>query len=100
VSTNRIDLPRYKLCDTTLRNHVERCFNKLKCSKRLATRYVKTAASYLDFVQIAAARLWTRQFVNRTYPTQWNGIEESVVYENIPLFQAIDQNIHALYYSG
>ena len=49
-----------------LRNHVERCFNKLKCSRRLATRYDKTAASYLGFVQIAAARRWTRQFVNRT----------------------------------
>lgn len=49
-----------------LRNHVERCFNKLKCSRRLATRYDKTAASYLGFVQLAAARLWTKQFVNRT----------------------------------
>lgn len=30
-----------------LQNHVERCFNKLKCSRRLATRYDKTATSYL-----------------------------------------------------
>lgn len=43
-----------------LRNRVERCFNKLKCSRRLATRYDKTAASYLGFIQIAAARLWVR----------------------------------------
>lgn len=43
-----------------LRNRVERCFNKLKCSRRLATRYDKTAASYLGFVHIAAARLWVR----------------------------------------
>jgi transposase len=43
-----------------LRNRVERCFNKLKCSRRLATRYDKTAASYLGFVHIAAARLWLR----------------------------------------
>lgn len=28
-----------------LRNHVERCFNKMKCSRRLANRYDKTAAS-------------------------------------------------------
>ena len=34
-----------------LRNHVERCFNKMKCSRRLATRYDKTAASYLGFVK-------------------------------------------------
>lgn len=40
-----------------LRNRVERCFNKLKRSRRLATRYDKTAASYLGFIQVAAARL-------------------------------------------
>jgi transposase len=43
-----------------LRNRVERCFNKLKCSRRLATRYDKTAASYLGFIHIAAARIWVR----------------------------------------
>ena len=43
-----------------LRNRVERCFNKLKCSRRLATRYDKTAASYLGFIHITAARLWVR----------------------------------------
>jgi len=41
-----------------LRNLIERCFNKLKNARRLATRYDKTAASYLAFVEIAAARLW------------------------------------------
>jgi len=49
-----------------LRNRIERCFNKLKNARRLATRYEQTAASYLGFVQIAAIRLWTNQFVNRT----------------------------------
>jgi len=48
-----------------LRNRIERCFAKLKCSRRLATRYNKTSASYLGFIHIAAARLWTNQFVNR-----------------------------------
>ena len=43
-----------------LRNRIERCFNKLKCSRRLATRYDKTAASYLGFIHIAAVRLWGR----------------------------------------
>jgi transposase len=47
-----------------LRNRVERCFNKLKNSRRLATRYDKTADSYLGFVHIAAVRLWIRHFVN------------------------------------
>jgi transposase len=48
----------------SLRNRVERCFNKLKNSRRLATRYDKTADSYLGFVHIAAVRLWIRHFVN------------------------------------
>jgi transposase len=48
-----------------LRNRIERCFNKLKNSRRLATRYDKTAQSYLGFVRIAAIRLWMSAFVNR-----------------------------------
>lgn len=47
-----------------LRNTVERCFNKLKNARRLATRYDKTAASYLVFIHIVSIRLWMRQFVN------------------------------------
>lgn len=38
-----------------LRNLVERCFSKLKHSRRLATRYDKTADSYLGFILIASA---------------------------------------------
>ena len=49
-----------------LRNRIERCFNRLKNWRRLATRYDKTAESYLGFVLIAAVRLWTRAFVTRT----------------------------------
>ncbi len=49
-----------------LRNRIERCFNKLKNSRRLATRYDKTAASYQGFVHIAAIRIWMRAFVNAT----------------------------------
>lgn len=49
-----------------LRNRIERCFNRLKNWRRLATRYDKTADSYLGFVLIAAVRLWMRVFVNRT----------------------------------
>jgi transposase len=47
-----------------LRNLIERCFSKLKHSRRLATRYDKTTASYIGFVLIASARLWVRHFVN------------------------------------
>ena len=49
-----------------LRNLIERCFNKLKNSRRLATRYDKTTESYLGFVLIASARLWCKHFVNTT----------------------------------
>jgi transposase len=48
-----------------LRNRIERCFNKLKNARRLATRYDKTKASYLGFVQIAAIRIWMPAFVNK-----------------------------------
>lgn len=44
----------------TLRNMVERCFNKRKNSRRLTTRYDKTADSFLGFVDIACIRLWLR----------------------------------------
>ncbi|HUS55994.1 MAG TPA: transposase, partial [Thermohalobaculum sp.] len=43
-----------------LRNMVERCINKLKNARRLATRYDKTATSYLGFNEIVSARLWFR----------------------------------------
>ena len=49
-----------------LRNLVERCFSKLKHNRRLATRYDKTADSYIGFILIASTRLWVRHFVNRT----------------------------------
>lgn len=47
-----------------LRNMVERCFNKLKNARRLATRYDKTADSYLGFIHLVSIRLWMRHFVN------------------------------------
>ena len=48
------------------RNHVERLFNRLKQSRRIATRYDKTAASFLGFLCLAAAKLWLTYYVNRT----------------------------------
>lgn len=40
------------------RNKVERFFNRLKQYRRLATRYDKTAASFLAFAQCAATFVW------------------------------------------
>lgn len=47
-----------------LRNRIERCFNRLKNDRRIATRYDKTSASYIGFALIGAIRLWIRHFVN------------------------------------
>lgn len=41
-----------------LRNRIERCINRLKNCRRVATRYDHTASSFLGFVQLAAIRLW------------------------------------------
>ena len=45
-----------------MRNIIERCFNKLKNARRLATRYDKTALSYAAFVSICSIRLCFRHF--------------------------------------
>jgi len=47
------------------RNRVERMFNRLKQFRRIATRYDKTAASFLGFLALAAAKLWMSTYVNR-----------------------------------
>jgi len=48
------------------RNRIERMFNQLKQARRIATRYDKTAMSFLSFLNIAASRLWLKHFVNMT----------------------------------
>ena len=50
-----VDKARY-----ALRNRIERFFNHLKHSRRIATRYDKLASSFLGFVQLAAIRHWIR----------------------------------------
>lgn len=41
-------------------------FNKVKQFRRIATRYDKTKASFTAFLNLATARIWLRDFVNRT----------------------------------
>ncbi len=48
------------------RNRIERMFNRLKQSRCIATRYDKTATSFIGFLNLAAARIWLSSFVNRT----------------------------------
>lgn len=54
------DFKRYKD-----RNQVERMFGFIKHQRRVATRYDKTALSYLSFLNLAAVRRWLPHFVNR-----------------------------------
>lgn len=49
------DVEAYKM-----RNTVERCFNKLKHFRRIATRFDRRETYFLGFLQIAAALLWMR----------------------------------------
>ncbi len=48
------------------RNRIERMFNKVKQFRRIATRYDKTKRSFAAFLNLAAARIWLRDFVYRT----------------------------------
>lgn len=48
------------------RNRIERMFNKVKQFRRIATRYDKTKRSFAAFLNLAAARIWLRDFFNRT----------------------------------
>lgn len=42
------------------RNRIERCFNKLKHYRRVATRYDRRAIYFLAFVTLACCMLWMR----------------------------------------
>ncbi len=46
----------FAVCDQT----IERLVGRLKEHRRIATRYDKTAESFLALVQLAASRLWLR----------------------------------------
>jgi transposase len=42
------------------RNQIERFFNRLKESRRVATRYDHTGESFLGFTKLAAIKIWIR----------------------------------------
>jgi transposase len=50
------------------RNLVERFFNKIKCFRKIATRYDKTARNYLAAIVIASARIWMRFYESTPAP--------------------------------
>ena len=47
------------------RNRIERFFNRLKNSRRVATRYDHTASSFLGFAMLATIKQWIN-FVHAT----------------------------------
>ena len=47
------------------RNRIERMFGVMKHQRRIATRYDKTTLSFASFLNLAAASLWLKSFVNR-----------------------------------
>ena len=57
-----------------LRNRIERCINRLKNCRRVATRYDHTASSFLGFVQLAAIRLWI-SFVHAAYESNYRALK-------------------------
>lgn len=57
---NRIDQREYDENLYEDRNKIERFFNLLKGYRRIATRYDKTATSFLAFVHLACALIWLR----------------------------------------
>ena len=58
-SNRRDDIPFSKR-KYRKRNLVERCINKLKQFRHIATRYDRHASAYLAFAKLAAVRLWLR----------------------------------------
>ena len=58
--SNRYDRIAYSKAKHKERNLIERCFNKLKQFRHIATRYGRNALNYLAMLKIACLRLWFR----------------------------------------
>ncbi len=59
TSTRKLQIP-YDFEIYKARNRIERCFNKLKHFRRIATRYDRRAIYFLAFIHIACFMLWMR----------------------------------------
>lgn len=57
---NRVEPRAYDAVLYKERNVVERCVNRLKQCRRVATRYEKTARNFLGMVLLAATMIWLR----------------------------------------
>ena len=57
---NRLEQREYDKVVYRERNKVERCVNKLKQFRRVATRYEKTARNFLGMVLFVAITIWLK----------------------------------------
>jgi transposase len=64
--SNRYDGITYSRRLYEQRNLIERCFNKLKQFRHIATRCDRNALNYLAMVKIAIVRLWIRFYESTT----------------------------------
>jgi len=64
--SNRYDGITYSKVKYKKRNLIERCFNKLKQFRHIATRYDRSALNYLAMIKIACVRLWLRFYESAT----------------------------------
>jgi len=55
------------------RNRIERCFSKLKCLRRFATRYEKSKTCFHALVALAGAWLHLRLYVDTARPSRTCG---------------------------
>ena len=57
---------KWKACFSAVlykdRNLVERFFNKLKCCRRIATRYDKLGSTFMAMIKLASIRIWLRTY--------------------------------------
>jgi len=58
--SNRVEKIPFSKRKYKKRNLIERCSNKLKQFRHIATRYHRYASAYLAFAKIAAVRWWLR----------------------------------------
>ena len=58
--SNRYDGITYSKRKYKKRNLIERCFNKLKQFRHIATRYDRSAFNFLAMAKLASVRLWLR----------------------------------------
>jgi transposase len=56
--SNRVAPREYDPVADRERNKVERCINRLKQFRRVATRYEKTARNFLGMICLATISLW------------------------------------------